>query len=335
MTSRFGFPVLFGDIGGTHARFAMLAAADCGPEARTNLAVKDHADIEPAIDAAIAEAGGAKPKKLMLGIPAPLFGERFSMINSHWQVDPHSILRRYGLVELVLVNDFIAQGLAALTLDTDRLVSIGGGEPGNDHPRIVVGPGSGLGVVALVPIEGRWLLLPSEGGQIDLGARTEREAAVFTHMPHRKGRLPVEMAVSGHGLGDLHDSVLKADGRTAAGINATDVCDRARGGDRAAGEAVVLFLDLLARFAGDMALVTLARGGVYLAGGMVPKMGDLFDPERFRREFDNKAPYEAILRETPLRIMPGEDEALDGLVALARTPERFDMTHAGRVFRPD
>ncbi|MCB1461226.1 MAG: glucokinase [Nitratireductor sp.] len=323
------FPVLVGDIGGTNARFAVVGDAGAPAQAIPPVRIDQFETIEDAIDGAVLRTGMARPRSMMLAIATPLVGERFRLTNAPWVIDPAQLIERFSLGEVTLMNDFAAQGLAALALGEGDLVSVGGGAAIEGHPKVVVGPGTGLGIAQIFNVGGKWAVIPGEGGHVDLGPRTEREMAIWPFLKKEEGRMSAENALSGRGLENLYQAICRLEG---SGMTARGASDISRlwleGGDAPAREAVELFLSLLARVAGDMALLSLAHGGVYLAGGIAAKMLPGILKPGFRAEFDNKAPHTAIMKAIPLHVMTHPTAALEGQVACVRQPERFSLEGA-------
>jgi glucokinase len=330
---KIGFPVLIGDIGGTNARFSMIGDANGPAERYEPVRIAAYGDLERAIQAAVLDRTSNRPASMMLAIATPLVGEKFRLTNGDWVIDPARLLDRFGLDTVVLFNDFSAQGLAALALGEEDLAAIGDQVPADGQPKVVIGPGTGLGIAILIKVGGKWTIIPGEGGHVDLGPRTNREMAIWPNLDHINGRLSAEMALSGRGLENLYRGICRLECiepvlGDAAAISQAGIA----GNDRASGEAVALFLTLLARIAGDMALVTLARGGIYIAGGIAAKLLPAIRPEQFRAEFENKAPHEAIMAQIATRVMLHPLAALEGLAALAADPHRFSLEQSARIF---
>jgi glucokinase len=266
---------------------------------------------------------------MMLAIATPLVGDRFRLTNAPWIIDPAQLRKRFGLQEVVLMNDFAAQGLAALALGPDDLVRIGGDEVVDGHPKVVIGPGTGLGIAQIINVGGKWAVIPGEGGHIDLGPRSAREMAIWHFLKKEDGRMSAENALSGRGLENLYQAICRLEGDRVEAWDASDISHRGlKDSDVHAREAVELFLTLLARIAGDMALLSLAYGGIYVAGGIAAKMLPGIVKPAFRAEFEDKAPHSAIMKAIPLHVMTHPTAALEGLAACVREPERFSLEGA-------
>lgn len=329
----FHFPVLIGDIGGTNARFAIVPDAASPAERFEPLKLSGFARIEDAIDDVLRRTA-TRPATTLMAIATPLVGESFRLTNADWTIDPRQLIPGYGLKEVVLMNDFAAQGLAALALGPDHLARIGRGEIQQGHPKAVLGAGTGLGIAQLVEVAGKWTVISGEGGHVDLGPRTPREFAIWPHLAKQQGRMSAEEALSGRGIENLYNAIRLCDGVADGGRpSAADISQMAMtAGDARAREAVALFFTLLARVAGDMALLTLARGGVYLAGGIAHKLMPALDPAKFRADFEDKAPHQGIMADIPVMVMTHPTAALEGLSAWVRQPDRYSLEGAARRF---
>lgn len=329
----FRFPVLVGDIGGTNARFALVRSADVPIEPFPPVKLRDHQSIEDAILTAVPGIGAVAPASMVLAIATPLVGERFRLTNADWVIDPAEMIRRFNLEQVVLMNDFAAQGLAALSLGGTHLHPVGKGTVLDGHPKAVLGAGTGLGIAQIVKVDGKWVIIPGEGGHIDIGPRTDREFAIWPHLIKQEGRMSAEEALSGRGIENLYQAICSLDGVGRRLHDAAEISARAVSGeDVQAVEAIQLFVALAARIAGDLALLTLARGGIYIGGGIAQKLVTAIDTAHFRHEFENKAPHQAILGSIAVNIVVHPMAALEGLAALVRDPGHFSLGDAARHF---
>jgi glucokinase len=304
---------LLADIGGTNARFARLDGAS--PGAHITLPVAAHPTIEDAVAEALARLGPASTA--VLALAGPVTEEPVRLTNAPWEVSSVALAARFGFARIRLVNDFLAQAHALPHLAPADLRPIGAGRRDPAAPMLVLGPGTGLGVAGFLP--GPGLAVPAEGGHVTLAAADAREDAVVAGLRRHCGRVGAEEALSGRGLANLHAVVAELRGasvppRDAAAVAAARGCPVAE-------EAVGLFLDFLAAFAGDMALAWGARGGVFLAGGILPRLADRIDLDRFRARFEAKAPMEAWMAGIPLALVVHSAPAFLGLAALAHTAE--------------
>jgi glucokinase len=218
-----------------------------------------------------------------------------------------------------------------VALGEEHMEKIGGGEPEPGAGRVVLGPGTGLGVAGLIHALGRWIPVPGEGGHMDLGPRTARDFEVFPYIERIEGRISGEQILCGRGLVNAYRAVAKADGRPAPFTLPSEVTAAALAGtDATAEEALALFVTCLGRTAGDLALVFMSRGGVFLTGGIAQKIVPALKTGNFRAAFEDKAPHGDLMRSMPVYVITHPLAALVGLAAYARAPSLFGVQTAGR-----
>jgi len=311
---------LIGDVGATNARFALLD--DGAARAVEILNVAAYPTLDAAIKAYLAkQRDGPTPKHGALAVAGPVTGDFLSFTNHPWSFSIEGLRRDLGFERLEVVNDFVAAALAIPRLGADDRRQIGPGAPAAGAPIGVIGPGTGLGVSALVPNpdgKKKWIALPGEGGHATLATVDEREAAIVEWL-HRAGRAHVsaERLISGAGLESLYAAVTALDGAIAPKLAAADITDRAKSAEDAhAVESVQIFCALLGTVAGNLALTLGARGGVYIAGGIVPKLGDMFDKSQFRARFVAKGRMQTYLEPIPTYLMTHPHAAFLGLAEL-------------------
>lgn len=325
------FPVLLGDIGGTNARFSILLDAASEPQVFPIARTADFPNIDDAIRAAVMERSPVLPKSAVLAVAGPVNSDAIELTNCPWVVRPRQMLAGLGLSDIVIVNDFEAQALAVAALGPEHLVAIGGGRAEAESSRVVLGPGTGLGVAGLVRARGIWIPVPGEGGHVDLGPRSDREAAIFAHVETIEGRISAEQILCGRGIVNLYRAVAAASGATPALADPAAITASAlAGGDKVAGETLALFSVLLGRLAGDLALVFMARGGVFLTGGIPQKILPALAAGGFRAAFEDKAPHSELLAGMPVSVVTHPLAALVGLAAFARRPSGYAIRMQGR-----
>ncbi|MFN3549661.1 MAG: glucokinase [Mesorhizobium sp.] len=325
------FPVLIGDIGGTNARFALLVDSYAEPREFPIVQTADFANIDEAIQASILDRTSIMPRSAVLAVAGPVDGDEVDLTNCDWVVRPLEMQKSLGLEDIVLLNDFEAQALAVVALGEEHMVKIGAGEAEPDASRVVLGPGTGLGVAGLIHACRTWIPVPGEGGHMDMGPRTPRDFDVFPHLERIEGRISGEQLLCGRGLVNVYRAIARADGRDAPFTTPAEITTAGLAGDDAtAVEALEMFVTCLGRIAGDLALVFMSRGGVYLTGGIAQKIVEALKHPRFRAAFEDKAPHSALLRAIPIYVISHPLAALTGLAAYARTPTRFGVETRGR-----
>ncbi len=330
----FPFPALVGDIGGTNARFAVVDTRGGAPRHLARIGTGDHADAVAALKEALAGAGGTRPRSILLAGAGPLDGRRLELTNAGWTLDGARIAEALQIEQGIILNDFEAQALALTVLDPADFVAIGEVQAGGVGTRLALGPGTGLGVAALVPVEGRMLPVATEAGHIGFGPGDETEAVFWPHLERVDGRITAESVISGSGLLRVHKARLAAAGRSDGLDTPQAVSDAALdGSSEDARASVTAFWRLIARFAGDMAVTFIARGGVCLMGGVAPRLLPLLDAEAFRAVFAAKAPMASLAASVPTAIVTDTGAALHALAGLAANPDYYLLDYEKRLWR--
>ena len=301
---------LLGDVGGTNARFAWQEHAGAPLQDIATLPTADHATLADAITAYLTRLGRATPPWCAIGIANPITGDHIQMTNGHWAFSISAMREALGFERLVVINDFTALALALPDLTPAELRQLGGSVAVAGAPLALIGPGTGLGVSGLIPggAPGRWLPLQGEGGHVTLAASNLREAAVLQVLRDEYGHASAERAISGHGLEALYAAVCKLDAVAGSTpLSAAEVSQRAlAGSDAQCIEALDLFCGFLGNVAGNLALTLGATGGVYIGGGIVPRLGDAFTRSRFRACFEDKGRFRSYLEAIPAYVIHTE-----------------------------
>lgn len=300
-------PRLLADIGGTNARFAWQPGPGHPITEEADSPTAAHATLEDAICAYLVSRGLPAPTEAAIAIATPITGDQVRMTNHPWSFSRSAVQRRFGLARLEVLNDFTALALALPGLAPEDREAVGGGEPVADAAIGLIGPGTGLGVSGLVPDgQGGWTPLQGEGGHATLAACSDREAAVLERLARHHGHVSGERAISGSGLVDLHAALWSIDRpgepvptRDAAAIGQAAVA----GSDPACVEAVDLMCAFLGTMAGNLALTLGARGGVYIGGGIVPRLGARFASSPFRERFEAKGRFRDYLAAIPVWVI--------------------------------
>ena len=307
------------DIGGTNARFAVadLATLELSRISQSPCAV--HPTFAAAFRAYLAELS-APVDQAAIAVAGPVTGEHIHLTNSPWSFNKHELCRAAGLKDVLVLNDFEALALSLPHLARAELHQIGGAAPEDHLTKLVLGPGTGLGVAGLVWSGERWIAVPGEGGHASLGAHDERELALLERL--RKGRpyLSAERALSGPGLAQLYQATAASYGEGPAELEPNDVLVRALSGeDRIAVEALDAFMIWFGRFAGDAALLFGARGGVYLGGGIAPKIASVLSGGAFRAAFEQKGRMVSYLAPIPVYVILAGFATLKGAAVALKT----------------
>jgi glucokinase len=310
---------LVGDIGGTNARFGLVSPNGEVLHWRSQTDT-DFPTIEEAIVAYLEDRGGLPmPRQAALAVASAVTGDRVAMTNHPWSFSTSAVKARFGFARIEVINDFTAQALALPRLGATDRRQIGVGAATAGAPLAVLGPGSGLGVSGLIPGRGAngWTALTGEGGHATMAPATDRESAVIDHMRRRFDHVSAERVLSGPGIVNLYASLAEIDRVPSKGYTAAQITDLGmRGADPVCREATAMFCAMLGTIAGDLALTLGARGGVFIAGGIVPRLGDYFAGSPFRGRFEAKGRFESYLAAIPSFVVTHPRAAFLGCAAV-------------------
>lgn len=327
----FNYPVLIGDIGGTNARFALVVDSHAAPRHFDPVRTADFENIEEAIDAGVLNKTSLIPRTAILAVAGPVDGDEIDLTNAHWMIKPRQLAREFGLEEVIILNDFEAQAMALSALRDEDIEALTDNETDALGPKVILGPGTGLGVAALVNAKGVWLPIPGEGGHIDLAPVSDRDREYWPYLETIEGRVSAEQVVCGAGLMNLYQALCKADGVTPKFKDPSEISDAAiKEVDALADETLDLFSEHLGRVAGNLALIFIATGGVYLTGGISQKIIEVLRNGRLMAAFRDKAPHSAMLADLPVSVVMHPLAPMLGLAAYAHAPSRFGMKTAHR-----
>ena len=300
---------LLADVGGTNARFAWQTAPGAPVTDVRVLACADFPTLQTAMQAYLDGLGRGRPAMAAIAIANPITGDQVRMTNHHWAFSQAAVKAEFGLSHLRLLNDFTALALALPDLPASELRRVGGGAGEPDKAKALLGAGTGLGVSGLVPDgSGGWVPLEGEGGHVTLPAVSARERLVMDGLARLHGRASAERLCSGQGLVDAFTLLCEADGVALSGLSSaaavTDAALKAR--QPQALEALNLLCAMLGSVAGNLALTLGARGGVYVGGGIVPRLGSWFDTSPFRQRFEAKGRFQGYLKDIPVWVITSE-----------------------------
>jgi glucokinase len=308
---------LVGDIGATNARFGLVSPA--GQVLLTRVFASEHyPTIDVAILAFLGERGEiAMPHEGALAIASPVTGDRIEMTNHPWRFSIAALKARLGFDRLEVINDFTALALSLPHLGAQDKRAVGGGDAVPAAPLAALGPGSGLGVSGLIPSGKGWIALSGEGGHATAAPASERESAVIGIMRRHFDHVSGERLLSGPGLVNIYNALAALDAVPARGYSAAQITDEEiAASDPRCAETVALFCAMLGTAAGNLALTLGARGGVYIGGGIVKRLGQRFDNSPFRERFEAKGRMSPYLVPIPTFVVTHELPAFLGCTAL-------------------
>ena len=305
---------LMADIGATTTRCALIddKGQELAPEIFDNVdftglagVLRIYLDHRRASD---------RPTRAVLAVAAPITGDEVQMVNIGWRFSQRELKEALGLKRLQVVNDFAAIAWALPLLTPADVVKIGGGESTPRATLATLGPGSGLGVSALVPATDGWTAMTGEGGHAAMPGTTREEDEVIARVRERfEGHCSAERVLSGPGLVNLYVALAEIAGRGQPTVTPQDVTNLAKQGEPLARKTLGMFFAMLGTAAANLAVTTGARGGVYIAGGIVPRLVELLRKSEFRARFEDKGRYRPYLAAIPTHVITAPLPAFRGL----------------------
>jgi len=296
----FDGPRLLADIGGTNARFALERGKGEIDEVVT-LACADYTEFAHAVQAYLERCARVPIRHAIVAIANPVSGDRIKMTNHHWEFSIDATRRVLNLDTMLVVNDFAALAMAVPALEHQQCEQIGGGTARPQGVIGLVGAGTGLGVAGLIPATGRWLTLESEGGHVAFSPSDERELAVLQFCWQRYEHVSAERLVSGPGITLIYEALAaqQATPAQASLDTATIVAHALNGSDPLCRETIDCFCGMLGTVAANVAVTLCAKGGIYIGGGIVPRLGDYFARSPFRARFESKGRFSTFNAQIP------------------------------------
>lgn len=305
--------MLLGDIGATNARFA-LASKDVLGQIRT-FEVAKYPQFEDALTLFLDEVG-LPVTDAAIAVAGPVVQQHAKLTNQAWTIDAGELKTSFGLAARI-INDFRAVALSLPLLKSGDLVAIGGGKIEEGGPKAVLGPGTGLGVACLANSSADPVVVTSEGGHATLAGTCDREDRIIQYLREKFGHASAERAISGSGLENLYQAIAAIDGLTVGTQSAAEITNEALAGNcKIAHEALRTFCAFLGSFAGSLALTFGAKGGVYIAGGISPRILKFLRESEFRSRFEAKGRFRSYLEAIPSYVIVHPAAAFLGLQSL-------------------
>ncbi|MGX4641530.1 glucokinase [Massilia sp. SYSU DXS3249] len=315
----FDAPRLLADIGGTNARFALELAPGRFEQVQV-LGCGDHPTLADAVRVYLASpevAAAGQVRHAAVAIANPVDGDQIRMTNHHWQFSIEALRLELGFETLLVVNDFYALARSLPHLRDGDKVKIGGGEPRSGAPLGLLGAGTGLGVSGLIPAGASWTALSSEGGHVSFSPANETEVAILQYAWREFEHVSAERFLSGAGVELIHRALSDVLGQPAANLSAPEISRRALAGECPLSNQVLdVFCGMLGTVAGNLAVTLGAQGGVYIGGGIVPRLGERFAASPFRRRFEQKGRFQSYLAAVPTYVITAEYPAFLGVSAI-------------------
>jgi glucokinase len=321
--------LLAGDVGGTSTRIGLFESGDGRPRAIVahTFSTLDFDGPTALVAQFLRETGesGARVRAACFGVAGPVVGDTARLSNAPWALDGARLSSDVGLARVRLVNDLVAMASAIDVLDESDLAVLQAGAPAADGNRALIAAGTGLGEALLHLVDGRFVPSPSEAGHADFAARNETEMALVRHLTAQYGRAMVEHVVSGQGMVNLFQFTHARSGRPCAEAIDVDHPDAPEaisaagtsGRCDACASAVTLFMDAYGAEAGNLALRTVATGGIYIGGGIAPKMLAAIRQGTFLEAFRAKSPFDGLMARIPVHVIVETQAGLLGAAVCA------------------
>jgi glucokinase len=301
------------DIGGTFARFSRVNLVDLHMDNIEIYPCAEFSSFESVLLAYQKQHSLEHLKHVAIAIACPVIGDLISMTNCHWQFSIQDIKIKLDLAELKVMNDFTAIATSLPVLSHHHLVKIGEGYAGANQVKVVLGAGTGLGVAYLVPEQDSFIAHAGEGGHVDWGAKTEQEWFIYNYLAAIYSHVSIERILSGQGLENLYKAIALYQGQNKSPLRAAEIIALAVGQQCPIAAAVVAqFFASLGAYAGDLALTLGAFGGVYIAGGIVPRLISLIKDSEFRMQFEAKGRFTDFNALIPTYIITADQPGILG-----------------------
>ena len=303
------------DLGGTNGRFALVKkgfAELCHVKKYT---AKEFDTFRLMLNHYRKEVKHAsEAKSVAIAVACPADTDTIKFTNNHWSFSKSEIKQEYDLDEFVVMNDFEAVARSLVLVDHDSVVKVGSGQIVENMPKGVIGPGTGLGMASLVfTPEGRAIPVAGEGGHMSYSPQTERQEVVWNYLKNRFEYISVERLVSGQGIENIYEALTNEKFGEAKRIEAKDVTHLAFSEkDPVAVEAMDMFFEILGTVAGDFAMSIGAKGGLYLAGGILPRFPNELLASSMREQFNFKGRFVSYMREIPVYLIDLKEPGLKG-----------------------
>ncbi len=313
---------LVADIGGTNARFALHDPSTDSLECLQILTAADYPDIATAIDTYLGIAGTPSLREACFAVACPARDDEIAFTNSSWRFSSDAMRRRLGLERFVTVNDFEALALAVPFIPPQALHCVRPGDADPSAPRAIIGPGTGLGIAGLIAVDSKaggrhWVAIPGEGGHASFAPTDELEIDLLRHLSQDHERVSTERVLSGQGLTELFEFLTSRGGLRGQRLPPAEITALGLGGaDPTARAALDWFCGLLGSVAGDVALTFGARGGVYIGGGIMPRLLSVLADSAFVPRFLAKGRLSRMLTPIPVFVILDKCASLRGAASV-------------------
>lgn len=300
------------DVGGTNIRLSVCDVSTGELSKLREFACAEFVTLDAALVQYFATLQG-EVKHLCVGIACPVEDDQVVMTNLSWSFSKQALKEKLNLTSLYVINDYTAISLAVPFLSDQEKIQIGSGEPIKDGVTGVFGPGTGLGVSHIVKPEDKWISLDGEGGHVSFAPNTREQADILLLLQEQFGHVSAERILAGQGLINLYHSLCRLEGKQPVFHEPKDVTAAALDNScELALRSLNIFCEVMGGFAGNLAMNLSCTGGVYIAGGIVPRFVDFFKDSAFRKFFEDKGRFQAYLASIPTYLIIHDNPGLLG-----------------------
>jgi len=304
------FVDLIADVGGTNIRLATVSNSTI--ENIECFKCGDYESLETIV-AHYIDKNELQINDACFGIAGPVVGDMFSMTNLGWSFSGASVKEALGINNVHFINDYTAIAMSLASLSTEQLTTIHQGQQDVDAPRVVCGPGTGLGVAQLVKANGFYQCISGEGGHSDFAPTDRRQLKLLEHLMTRFEHVSIERLLSGQGIVNIYQSLAFIDGIETQALDASQISlAYINKNDSLCIETMEIFYSTLAQYLGNMVLASGAFGGVYIAGGIMPRLIDVLDKSAFVQAFSRKGRFSAYVLKAPIYLITEPQPGLIG-----------------------
>ena len=306
-------PRLVADIGGTNARFAMIFDNAGTLSNERSMSCDPYAGPVDAIEAYLKETNAPQPHEIAMAVATTIGADRIQFTNNHWAFSVEETRQALGVERLLMLNDFTALALSLPHLSAAQQRQVGSGQATANAAIALIGAGTGLGVSGLLSTKNGWVPIEGEGGHVGFSPANIRETEILRIAWREFEHVSGERLISGIGLDPLYRAIAELEGVSGPAPTPATITERAlRGNDDLCRDVMNTFCGMLGTAAGNLAVTLGARGGVYIGGGIVPRLGEFFDRSPFRQRFEAKGRFSNYLKAIPTKVILADYPALTG-----------------------
>ncbi|BCA94103.1 glucokinase [Legionella antarctica] len=300
------------DIGGTFARFSRVNLDNLHLDKIEIYPCSEFISLESVLMTYQTQHLLQDVRQVAIAIACPVINDVVCMTNCHWRFSIQALQHRLGLSKLAVINDFTAIAMSLPALENHEVIQIGNGHADVSKTKVVLGAGTGLGVAYLLPEKQGYKSYAGEGGHADWGAKTEQEWFIYSYLKTTYDHISHERLLSGQGLENLYQAIAAFHKKGVDPLSAAQIISLAKQQCPIAQASIGQFFASLGAYAGDLALTLGAFGGIYIAGGIVPRLLSLIQQSDFRARFESKGRFSDFNRLIPTYVVTAKQPGILG-----------------------